>query len=54
MPKRIEVGDLVLKTGDYYGLDMDYGLVTDILKDKYTGTRYLQVYIGFMKSIPRR
>ena len=44
MPKRIEVGDLVLKTGNYYGLDMDYGLVTEVLKDKYTDTRYLQVH----------
>ena len=44
MLRRIELGDLVFKSGDYYGLDKDYGLVTDILKDKYTGTRYLTVY----------
>ena len=44
MSKRIDIGDLVLKAGDYYGLDVDYGIVTDIQRDKYTGTRYLGVH----------
>ena len=44
MPRIIEVGDMVYKKGNYYSLDSDYGLVSEIVKDKYTGTRYLTVY----------
>lgn len=44
MSKRIEVGDMVYKKGNYYSLDSDYGLVSGIAKDKYTGTKYLTVY----------
>ena len=51
MPKRIEVGDLVLNKSDYYGLDTDYGLVTEVLKDKYTNTRYIQVHWLYDKRV---
>ena len=44
MPRIIEVGDMVYKKGNYYSLDSDYGLVSEIVKDKYTGTKYLKVY----------
>ena len=44
MPRIIEVGDMVYKKGNYYSLDSDYGLVSEVVKDKYTGTKYLTVY----------
>ena len=44
MPRIIEVGDMVYKKGNYYSLDSDYGLVSEIVKDKYTGTKYITVY----------
>ena len=44
MPKIIAVGDMVYKKGNYYSLDSDYGLVSEVVKDKYTGTKYLKVY----------
>ena len=44
MPRIIEVGDMVYKKGNYYSLDSDYGLVSEIVKDKYTGIKYLTVY----------
>lgn len=44
MPKRIEVGDLVYMRGNYAYVDDDFGLVTEIIKDKYSDVRYLNVY----------
>ena len=44
MPRIIEVGDMVYKKGNYYSLDSDYGLVSEVVKDKYTGIKYLTVY----------
>ncbi len=44
MPKRIEVGDMVYKPGELFGFDNDYGLVSEVIKDKYTGIKYITVY----------
>lgn len=44
MPQRIKVGDLVYKRGEYYNLDDDFGLVTEVVKDKYSGKRYLTIH----------
>jgi len=44
MSRIIQVGDMVYKKGNYYSLDSDYGLVSDVAKDKHTGTKYLTVY----------
>ncbi len=44
MSRIIDVGDMVYKRGNYYSLDSDYGLVSEIVKDKYTGIKYLTVY----------
>ena len=44
MSRIIGVGDMVYKRGNYYIIDSDYGLVSEVLKDKYTGIKYLTVY----------
>jgi hypothetical protein len=44
MLRKIEVGDLVYKLGEIPAIDSDYGLVSDVISDKYTGARYITVY----------
>ena len=44
MPKIIAVGDMVYKAGEIPALDNDYGLVSEVIKDKYTGMKFITVY----------